>query len=131
MNYKFNDDNTSNALNDIYHSSSMHEMKIKADLYGIDLNDVNNILFLIDTTTYHHAFWPHTSKRFIALKNLLRHSHDLPKHKMFLSLKDAVSSRLLECEHGKWIKHTPGGRQEIKNLRQVIDILDKLERDCR
>ena len=123
--YSFSD------LDDIYHSTSVHEMQVKADLHAVDLADVDVLIYLIGTTTYHHAFWPHTAKRFTALKNILRHSHDLPKSKDFKRLKDNVKSRLDECEHGKWIKSTPGGRQEIKNIKQVLDILDNLERNCK
>ena len=67
------------ALDDVYHSSTMHEIKVKADLNNVDLNDPNVLFFLLQQTTYHHAFWPHTAKRFTALKNLLRQDKSIER----------------------------------------------------
>ena len=115
------------ALNDIYHSTSMHEMKVKADLHSIDLNDIDAIMFLVDQTTYHHAFWPHTAKRFVAFKNLLRTMVNLPANPDFQRLVDSVKTSIDERENNRWIRSTPGGKQEIKNLKQVLKILKNLE----
>ena len=124
----YNDD-IHDGLDDVYHSNSMHEMKVKADLHGIDLYDKDALVFLIDATTYHHAFWPHTAKRFTALKNLLRKSRSLPRSKDFNRLKKAVKDRITEVKNNKWSIYTPGGKQQVKNLIQVLDIFKKLEKD--
>ena len=117
------------VLDDIYHSTSADEMQVKADMHCIKLDDPDVILYLIRTTTYHHAFWPHTSKRFTALKNLLRKSRSLPQSKDFSRLKKAVKDRITEVKNNKWSIYTPGGKQQVKNLIQVLDIFKKLEKD--
>lgn len=124
------DDNIYNSLNDIYHSNSMHEMQVKADLYDIDLYEKDVLIFLIDTTTYHHAFWPHTAKRFTAFKALLKTMKDLPRNRWFDEIVKNVKDKLAEYEANKWRRSIPGGKQEIKNLKQVICILKKLKKDC-
>ena len=110
----------------IYHSNSMDEMKVKADLYAIDLNDVDVLLALCDTTTYHHAFWPHTKKRFTAFKNLLRYEKSIEEAsrsiKFSFEVKRALDAYLHEQ---KDLYLTPGRRQEIKNLKQVLEIVAK------
>ena len=116
------------ALDDIYHSNSMDEMLVKADLHNVDLNDVVNILFLIDTTTYHHAYWQHTAKRFVAFKKLLKTLKDLPNDSQFDWLMTRVCNTLHEHELNNFKRTTPGGKQEIKNLRQVIAILENLQK---
>lgn len=116
-----------NVLDDIYHSDSVHELQIKADMHCVDLNDIDVLIFLIDTSAYHHAFWPHTKKRFTAVKSLLKKSHSLPQSKDFERLKRAVKDRVIERKSSKWCIHTPGGKQEVKNLMQVLDIFNKLE----
>lgn len=115
-----------NALNDIYHSNSAHEMQVKADLHCVDLNDIEVVKFLIDTTTYHHAFWPHTAKRFVAYKALLRKSKELVKQKEFNSLVAYVNEEIARIQNDKWRMSIPGGKQELKNLKQVLNILIKL-----
>ena len=117
------------ALNDIYHSNTMSEMQVKADLHNVDLNDVVNILFLIDTTTYHHAYWPHTAKRFVAFKKLLKTLKDLPNDSQFDWMVSRLYNILHEYENNKFKSTTPGGKQEIKNLHQVIAILEKLQKE--
>lgn len=112
-------------LNDIYHSNDSNEMLIKADLYNIDLNDMQNIEFLIDTTAYHHAFWPHTAKRFVAFKDFLRNYSNL-KIEDIGSLISYVNMKIDEIKNDKWKVSIPGGKQEMKNLQQVEKILLKL-----
>ena len=123
-------DDIHDGLDDVYHSNSMHEMKVKADLHNIDLYDKDVLVFLIDTTTYHHAFWPHTAKRFTALKALLNTMRDLPEKDCFDDIVNVVKSEIAEYEADKWRRSTPGGKQEIKNLKQVLRILEKLENNC-
>ena len=53
------------ALNDIYHSETLHEMQIKLALYGLKLTEQDHI-WLCNTLTYHYGYWPHTRKRFEA-----------------------------------------------------------------
>ena len=120
-------DDIHDGLDDVYHSNSMHEMKVKADLHNIDLYDKDALVFLIDATTYHHAFWPHTAKRFTAFKTLLKTMRDLPEKDCFDDVVNVVKSEIAEYEADKWRRSTPGGKQEIKNLKQVLKILEKLE----
>ena len=115
-------------LDKVYHNDSMHKMLVCADLLGVDICNSNVLLYLIDQTTYHHAFWPHTAKRFTALKNVLRHSKDVRK-----SLKDGVLLGILEKKLARMhieydtmpLARTPGRKQEIKNMEQVVDIVKK------
>lgn len=65
------------ALDKVYHTSSMHEMVLVADMENVDLHDLDALLYLIHETTYHDAFWPHTAPRYKALKNLLRFNKDI------------------------------------------------------
>ena len=123
-------DDIHDGLDDVYHSNSMHEMKVKADLHNIDLYDKDVLVFLIDATTYHHAFWPHTAKRFTAFKTLLKTMRDLPEKDCFDDVVNVVKSEIAEYEADKWRRNTPGGKQEIKNLKQVLRILEKLENNC-
>ena len=119
------------VLDDIYHSSSAHEMRVKADLHNIKIDDPNVIVFLIKSTTYHHAFWPHTAKRFTAFKDLLRNMKDFPKDPQFNDVKRVVESEIIDIMTDKWKISTPGGKQEVKNLKQVMRILEKLEMECK
>lgn len=117
---------SSNALDEIYHSNSAYEMQVKADLLNIDIYDISILQYLIETTAYHHAYWPHTAKRFVALKSLLRKSKDLPKKEWFVQLLTDLENNINEFKTDKWRMHTPGGKQHLKNLIQVLDILKKL-----
>lgn len=119
------------GLDDIYHSTLANEMRVKADLHNIDLSNLTVVLYLIDTTTYHCAFWPHTAKRFTAFKSLLRSMKDFPKDPGFKEVKRAVNDSIDEILSNKWKKDLPGGRSQVKNLKQVIKILEKLERECK
>ena len=114
-------------IDSIYHSESVDEMKVKADLYAIDLNDVNVLLALCDTTAYHHAFWPHTAKRFVAFKNLLRHEKTIEEAsrsmKFSFEINRAIDSYIQEEKDFGHL--TPGRKQEIKNLKQVLEIVSK------
>ena len=107
----------------IYHSNSMDEMKVKADLYAIDLNDVNVLLALCDTTAYHHAFWPHTAKRFTAFKNLLRYEKSIEEASRSFKFSFEVKRAIEAYESEQFM--TPGRRQEIKNLKQILEIVSK------
>lgn len=115
-------------VDDIYHSTSMHEMLVKADLYGIDMQQLEVLKYLANTTAYHHAFWPHTAKRFTAFKAYLRTCKDLPDKDFFEDLREFVTNEMIRCEvttYQEW--EVPGARQETKNWKQVLDILDKLK----
>ena len=116
------------AINDIYHSETVYEMQVKLDLYNINLNnDVDVVLMLIDITTYHHAFWPHTAKRFTSFKQILRKQKDLPKNPQFEWMVNRVKAEIDEYEHDVFRANTLGGKQEIKNLIQVVKILEHLK----
>ena len=106
-------------------------MLIKADLYNIDLYDPYVLMFLIKTTTYHHAFWPHTAKRFYAFKKVLKSLKNLPRDPKFIDILNYVSNTIDEYEHNMFRQSTPGGRQETQNLKQVMDILVNLEKNSK
>lgn len=114
------------VLDDIYHSTSADEMQVKADMHCIELDDPDVILYLIRTTTYHHAFWPHTAKRFTAFKALLRKLKTLPEDPLFNDIKRYVKDSINEILCDRWKKDLPGCKQEVKNLKQVLKILEKL-----
>ena len=115
------------ALDDIYHSTSASEMQVKADLHNVDLHDIDVIVWLLNTTAYHHAFWPHTAKRFTAFKALLRKFKDLPLNSRFNELKRIVDTMICNVTFDKMRISTPGGKQQAKNLEQVRSILERLE----
>ena len=119
---------TSIDLDKVYHSETMHEMEIAADLQGVDLCNPYVLFFLARETTYHHAFWPHTRKRFTAFKNILRHNKLVKE-----SLKDMEFYTLITTEFNDMLEYkndliydTPGRKQERKNMQQVIDIVEKI-----
>lgn len=114
------------VLNQIYHSEDMHEMLMKADLYCVDMHDKIVLCYLIETTTYHDAYWPHTAKRFIAFKNVLKQLHCLPSMPDFNLLVNHVKD-MIEFRKNYPYKNTQGRKKELKNLKQVLDILHKLE----
>ena len=115
-----------NALNNIYHSESMHEMLVKADLDDIDLCDTDALFWLTSTTAYHHAFWPHTAKRFTAFKNLLRKNKKIYE---FIARSDKllqkIKDELAYCQKTYGNFRPPGRVQQVKNLKQVISIIEK------
>lgn len=116
------------VLDKVYHSNTMHEMKVNADIEGVDLNDVDVLAFLIEQTAYHHAFWSHTSKRFTALKNLLRYDKNIEKASRSKCLIDRVETKLDFMESrmkNDPVYNVPGHVQEIKNYKQVLDILKR------
>ena len=119
-------------LNDIYHSNDSNEMLIKADLYNIDLNDMQNIEFLIDTTAYHHAFWPHTAKRFTAFKNILRHNKivrmslvDCIFFVLAIKARDDISHNI----NANPLWSVPGKKQELANWKQIVEIVEQAIKD--
>lgn len=117
-----------NALDRVYHSESMHEMQVNADLQGVDLCNPYVLMFLARETTYHHAFWPHTAKRFLAFKNILRKNKDVRKSFKDGNLLAMLNIRLLvlnNSNHHSSLCDTPGQRQELKNIKEVISIVEK------
>ena len=113
------------SLDWIYHSESMYEMKVKADLENIDLNDFDVLMFFVRTTTYHHAFWPHTAKRFTAFKNLLRYDKSIEESSRSKKMIHAVKAMCnqLKSDIENCPVRAPGHRQQLKDLQQVLDIL--------
>lgn len=115
-------------LDIVYHSESMHEMEVNADLQCVDLCSLDVQLFLAKTTAYHHAFWPHTAKRFLAFKNILRHNKDvrasLRDGKLLAKLAD-IFSALASRYNSDSAYRMPGTKQELKNIKQVISIVKK------
>ena len=116
------------VLDKVYHSESMHEMEVNADLQGVDLCNPHVLLFLAKQTTYHHAFWPHTAKRFLAFKSILRHNKNvresLKDGKLLTMLNDHLEAMLIKYNSNR-VHDTIGRRQEIKNMRQVVSIVKK------
>ena len=114
-------------LDKVYHSESMHEMEVNADLLGVDLCNPYVLLFLAEQTAYHHAFWQHTKKRFTAFKNILRRNRLVRK-----SLEDMKFYALISGKLDEMIKYKdhllygiPGRMQELKNVKQVVEIVEK------
>ena len=116
------------ALDKVYHSESRHEMEINADLQGIDLCNPYVLLFLANHTAYHHAFWPHTSKRFLAFKNILRKNKNVRRSLKDGNLQKLIDERLnilIKKLNGNSAHFTSGRKQEIKNIRQIVEIVNK------
>lgn len=114
------------ALDSVYHSESLDEMKINADLHNVDLCNSYVLFYLACTTTYHHAFWPHTAKRFAAFKSLLRHDNNVRKA---ISTDNGVLWTLLmdkfKSIDANMNSTTPGLKKQWKNLKQIIGIVEK------
>ena len=114
-------------LDKVYHSESMHEMEVNADLLGVDLCNPYVLLFLAEQTAYHHAFWQHTKKRFTAFKNILRRNRLVRKSLEDMKFYTLISGKLDEMM--KYKDHplygTPGRMQELKNVKQVVEIVEK------
>lgn len=122
------------AIDDVYHSSTMHEIKVKADLHNVDLCDPKVLFLLLQLTTYHHAFWPHTAKRFTALKNLLRYDKSIEqgsRSKWLYSKSLAKYNDLKSIYDNDSLYKTPGNRQEIANWKQALNILEQLVKSRR
>ena len=58
------------VLNDIYHSESWQEMKLKSGANGIVLGPAEHA-WLCNSVVYHYGFWPHTKLRFKAYCQLV------------------------------------------------------------
>ena len=114
-------------LDKVYHSESMHEMEVNADLLGVDLCNPYVLLFLAKQTAYHHAFWSHTKKRFTAFKNILRRNRLVRKSLEDMKFYVLISGKLDEMMKYKDypLYSTPGIMQELKNIKQVVEIVEK------
>lgn len=114
-------------LDKVYHSESMHEMEVNADLLGVDLCNPYVLLFLAKETAYHHAFWPHTKNRFIAFKNILRRNrlvrNSLKDMKFYALIFGKLDEMMKYKDHSLY--STPGKMQELKNVKQVVEIVEK------
>ena len=115
-------------LDNIYHSESPEEMKIKADMYNIDLNDIEALKFLIETTTYHAAFWPHTKNQFKAFLRLLKNDKTLTniRSKEFIRWVENEFANLEYEYHNNPIYRTPGRIDEISNYGKVLNIISPI-----
>lgn len=60
----------SNAIDDIYHSKSADEMKLKIAVRNLKLTP-KNVMALIRCLAYHAAFWPHTIERYYSFLDLI------------------------------------------------------------
>lgn len=120
------------SLDKVYHSNTMHEMQINADLENIDICNPYVLMFLAKQTTYHHAFWKHTAKRFTAFKNILRKNKDVRKSLRdgrFLHMLEHHFDAMNETMKSSMVFNTSGRKQEYKNMKQVIDIVKKAIED--
>ena len=118
---------TYNDLDAVYHSETMHEMEVKADLHGVDLCNPYVLMFLAKQTAYHHAYWPHTKKRFTAFKNILRCNKSVKKSfsdMKFYALIAGMLDEMLKTKDDP-LYGTPGARQHLKNVKQVVEIVEK------
>jgi len=118
---------TYNDLDAVYHSETMHEMEVKADLYGVDLCNPYVLMFLAKQTAYHHAFWPHTKKRFTAFKNILRCNKSVKRSfgdMKFYALVAGMLDEMLKTKDNP-LYRTPGAIQHLKNVKQVVEIVEK------
>ena len=117
---------TCEMLDKVYHSESRHEMEVNADLQDIDLANPHVLLYLAKQTAYHHAFWPHTAKRFTAFKNILRKDNSVKKSledgKLLNMLEELLAYNVKEMENP--LNNVPGKKQELKNIKQVISIVE-------
>ena len=122
-----NCDSSIRDLDKVYHSESMHEMEVNADLLGVDLCNPYVLLFLAEQTAYHHAFWQHTKKRFTAFKNILRRNRLVRKSLEDMKFYALISGKLDEMMKYKDypLYSTPGRMQELKNVKQVVEIVEK------
>lgn len=117
------------SLDKVYHSRTLAEMQVTADLMGVDLCNPYVLWFLAKQTAYHHAFWPHTARRFIAFKSLLRRdkrvraaiASDSAFYVMLQELCDSEKNAF----KGNLVYNTPGKRQQIKNLEELLSIVEK------
>ena len=116
-------------LDDIYHSESPEEMKIKADMYSIDLNDIEVLKFLVETLTYHAAFCPHTKNRFKAFLKLLKNDKTLTnaQSKEFVGWVENEFANLAYEYHNNSIYRTPGKIDEISNYGKVLNTLSPID----
>ena len=115
-------------LDKVYHSESMHEMEVNADLLGVDLCNPYVLLFLAKQAAYHHAFWSHTKKRFTAFKNILRHNKSVKeslKDMKFYALIHGELDKMLKKYKGNSLYGIPGLKKEQKNIEQVVEIVEK------
>ena len=115
-------------LDKVYHSESMHEMEVNADLLGVDLCNPYVLLFLAKQAAYHHAFWSHTKKRFTAFKNILRHNKSVKeslKDMKFYALICGELDEMLKKYKGNSLYGIPGLKKEQKNIEQVVNIVEK------
>ena len=114
-------------LDAVYHSETMCEMEVKADLYRVDLCNPYVLMFLAKHTAYHHAYWPHTKKRFTAFKNILRYDKLVKKSfgdMKFYALITGMLDEMLKTKDNP-LYNTPGARQHLKNVKQVVEIVEK------
>lgn len=107
-------------VNDIYHSESPYEMKVKADMLGVDLNNIDVLKFLVKTTTYHAAFYPHTKKRFKSLVWLLKNDSALTESHT-TNFIDWINKQITDLRNETSLSYlVPGAFQELRNYQIVF-----------
>lgn len=123
MNYKDNISIDYKLVDDIYHSESPYEMKVKADMFGIDLNNADVLKYLIKTTTYHDAFWPHTKQRFESLLWLLKNDNTLTTTHTDDFIK-WINDEINELGDETSYSYSPPGKfDEFQNYRKVLNAI--------
>ena len=114
------------AMDKIYHTETIPEMKLKIAILGVSLTSAD-LAWLCKTTTYHAAFWPHTKKRFECLMRFVK--SDPGTKAIFVSdgframLKAQVA---INEETMKLHYTTPGERKEAENWKKLLRLSDRL-----
>lgn len=116
-------------LNAVYKSDDMFSMMINADMHKVDITNPYVLMSLVELTTYHASFWPHTAKRLEALKDILKND---------TRIQDAIKSNgfkdMLKCYYENWLAdaeatptwNTPGRAGEKKNIEDIVAIVNSL-----
>lgn len=117
-------------VNYIYeHSDDMYQLMINADMLNVDITNPYVLMALVELTTYHASFWPHTANRFEAFKDMLKND---------IAMQEAIKSNkfkdMLECYYENWIAdfeatsnwNSPGRDGEKKNIEEVMTIVNSI-----
>ena len=115
------------ALDDIYHSESWQEMKLKAGANGIDLGPAEHA-WLCNAIAYHYGFWPHTKPRFKAYCQLVAKDDETAKVVCMNNFMDMLRMQAAYLEATLKIDSlydVPGLRDEIKAWKKLYNIVHK------
>lgn len=121
------DDNVYAALDDIYHSESWQEMKLKSGANGLILGPAENA-WLCNEVAYHYGFWPHTSPRFKAYCQLVAKDDETANVVCTNEFMDML--RMQAAYHDAIMKIDPvydiqGNRDELKAWKKLYNVVYK------